>query len=75
MCKQRVPEGGGDGEGGVQAPEDGAEEQQLADPDVDGEAGQVEAERGQVAVGVQRPHALQAVDGGLQGGANSIESQ
>ena len=36
-------------------------------PDVDGQAGQVEAERGQVAVGVERAHALQAVDGGLHG--------
>ena len=60
-----VAEGGCDGEGGVQAPEDGAEEKQLANPDVDGEAGEVEPERGQVAVGVQGTHALQSVDGSL----------
>ena len=35
------------------APEDGAEQQQLTDSDVDGEAGQVEAERRQVAVRVE----------------------
>ena len=63
-----IAEGGCDGKGGVQAPEDGAEEKQLANPDVDGEAGEVEPERGQIAVGVEGPHALQSVDGGLTRG-------
>ena len=63
-----MPEGGRDGERGVEAAEDGAEEEELAHADVHGQAGQVEAQRGQVAVGVQRAHALQAVDGGLRAG-------
>ena len=36
---QFVPECGGDGEGGVEAAEDGAEEEQLPHPDVHGQTG------------------------------------
>ena len=52
---------GGDGEGGVQAAEDGAEQHELADAHVDGQAGQVVAQGRQHLAGRQRAQVLQTL--------------
>lgn len=59
-------EAGGDGERRVEAAEDGAKQHELPDAHVDGQAGQVVAQRGQLLIHCQSPQVLQALLGRIQ---------
>lgn len=63
LSQQPISQSGSDGDGRVDASEDGPEENELADADVDGQRGQVEAQGRELILGVEGAHPAQAVHG------------